>query len=252
MVRGLAATLLSLGTCVAFGAPAAAQAPPPRPPFTADRPGLGDGAGIVGRGLWQVEAGATIHAETYDEYLVGNALLRLGLAGLEVRVSVPPLLIRNQDTFLQVGDLAVGVKVPLELGGRWWRWAATGTLALPTGSELVKADGAGGAAGFIGEVELAGDVALAFNAGYGFLFDEPGGGTGSLVATPTFPVPGRPDLQAYVGYGLFLRPGDDEHFVEWGITRQVGPDRQWDLNAGYDPGSHTWFLGAGLAHRGGW
>ena len=48
-----------------------------------------------------------------------------------------------------------------------------------------------------------------------------------------------------------MRSGDDDIFVEWGLTRMQGADRQWDVNAGYDPGSHVWFLGIGLAQRGG-
>ncbi len=243
--------LIAIGSALALAVPASAQTPS-RATFSADRPWLGDRAAVLGEGLWQAEVGATIRAEEYDEFLVGSALLRAGLAGVELRVGIPPGLVRHEGGFLQLGDLGVGVKVPLDLGGAWWSWAAVGTLTLPTGDEDVSTGEAGGDATFVGEVELSGDVTLALNAGYGFLFDDATGGTVSFLATPAFPVPGSADLRAYLGVGSWVRSGDDELFVQWGLTRMAGPDRQWDLNAGYDPGSHVWFLGIGVADRRGW
>ncbi len=230
------------------GAAAAQDREPPRP-LSADRPGMGDKAGVLAPGVWQVEVGGTIEAQVNDEFLVGSALVRTGFAGVEMRLFLPSMLVRNQDQWLQLGDLGLGVKVPLDLGGAWWSWAAMGTLTLPTGSERVTADDAGGDAAFIGEVELTGDVTMAMNVGYGFLFGDLGGGAASLVVTPTFPFPGSGGLRAYAGYATRIRSGDDDQVIEWGLTRLGGPDRQWDLNAGYDPGSHNWFLGIGVAQR---
>jgi len=215
-------------------------------------PTLSDRAAILSPGLWQAELGSTIRAEVHDEFLVGSALLRASLAGVEMRFTLPAAYVRHSDSFLQLGDIGMGLKVPLDLGGAWWKWAALGTLNLPTGSEEVNAPSAGGDATFIGEVELAGDVTLALNAGYGFLFDDVGGGTVSFAATPAFPLPGSSGLRAYVGLSSYVRSGDDDFFVDWGLTRMDGTDRQWDLNAGYDPGSHVWFLGIGLANRRSW
>lgn len=237
----------------ALAAPAAAQTPgrtaPPRLP--ADRPGLGDRAVALGTGVWMAELGATIQAVVNDEYLVGETLVRTGLAGVEARLTVPSLHVRHGGDFLQLGDLGLGVKVPLDLGGAWWQWAALGTLTLPTGSgaEGVSERDPAVSGTFIGQVELAGDADLTLNTGWRFVFGDFGGGTWSLIATPTFPFPGHEDLRLYVGYAQFLRSGDDDHIVEWGLARMDGPDRQWDLNAGYDPGSHNWFLGVGVAAR---
>ncbi|HSW30665.1 MAG TPA: transporter [Longimicrobiales bacterium] len=255
LIRGLAGPARALGLSFAaallFGQHASAQTES-RPPFSADRPGLGDRAAVMREGLWQAELGATIRAEESDEFLLGSALLRTGFAGVEARFVIPSGLIRHEGSFLQLGDLGVGVKVPLELGGAWWSWAAQGTLTLPTGSDEVSTGEAGGDAAFIAQVELAGDVSLAMNAGYGFLFDDVVGGTGSLVVTPAFPFPGSSDLRAYLGLATYVRSGDDDLVVEWGLTRMEGADRQWDLNAGYDPGSHVWFLGVGVAERRVW
>lgn len=241
--------LTLLATLSSLAAPAAVTAQVTRPPLSADRPGLGDRAGVVAESVWQVELGGTIEAAVNDEFLVGSALLRTGFAGVELRVHVPSMYVRNQDQLLQLGDLGIGVKIPVELGGAWWSWAAMGTLTMPTGSQYVTANEAGAAATFIGEVELAGDAALALNTGYGFLFDDVGGGAVSLVVTPRFPFPGQEGLRMYAGYAARVRSGEDDHVVEWGLTRLEGPDRQWDLNAGYDPGSHNWFLGIGVAIR---
>jgi len=235
----------------ALAGPAAAQtqerAAPPRLP--ADRPGLGDGAVALGTGVWMAELGGTIQAVVNDEYLFSDALVRTGFAGVEMRLTVPSVHMRHGDEFLQLGDLGLGVKVPLDLGGAWWQWAALGTLTLPTGSEFVSAGDPALNATFIGQVELAADADLVLNTGWGFVFGDFGGGSWSLIATPTFPFPGREGVRFYVGYAGFIRSGHDDHIVEWGLTRMDGSDRQWDLNAGYDPGSHDWFLGVGVAAR---
>lgn len=217
--------------------------------LSSDRPGLGDGAHVVGQGVWQAEVGGTIEAATSDEYLVGSPLVRYGLASLEVRLFVPTLFALRGNDALQLGDLGVGVKVPLDLTGGGWRWAATGSLTLPTGSDAVSVRDPALAGALIGERALTDDVGFAFNVGYGFTTDDVDGGTLSLLATPTFPVPGKDDLSFYFGYAGFYRQGDDAHVLEWGLARLDGPDRQWDVNAGYDPGEHTWFLGVGLARR---
>ena len=245
--RGLA-VLSTAAAALAIAFPASAQTSPPGV-FSADRPWIGQRASVLGEGLWQAELGGTIRAETHDEFLVGSALLRAGLGGVEVRVTLPSGFVRHAGSFLQLGDLGVGTKVPLELGGAWWRWAAQGTLTLPTGSDRVSSGETGGDATLIGELEMAGGVSLALNAGYGFLFDDVTGGSLSFLATPAFPFPGSSDLCAYLGIATWVRSGDDDLFLEWGLTRMDGPDRQWDLNAGYDPGSHVWYLGIGVADR---
>jgi len=255
LTRSLATVTRALGLSFAAallsGLNASAQTAS-RPPFSADRPWLGDRAAVMGQGLWQAELGATIRAEESDEFLLGSALLRTGFAGVEARFVIPSGFIRHEGSFLQLGDLGVGVKVPLELGGAWWSWAAQGTLTLPTGSDEASFGEAGGNATFIGQLEMAGDVSLLLNAGYGFLLDDVAGGTGSLVVTPAFPLPGSSDLRAYLGLATYVRSGGDDLVVEWGLTRMEGTDRQWDLNAGYDPGSHVWFLGVGVTERKGW
>lgn len=227
---------------------AQAQAGPPPDVLASDRPGLGDGAHVLAPGVWQGEFGATIQAAFADDYLVGSSLLRVGFSAWELRVYVPDVVGLHADEFLRLGDLGVGAKFPLDFGGGW-RWAGTGLLTLPTGAHSLTADDPGGAGSLIAERSLSSTVGIALNAGYGFLFNDLGGGTLSFLATPTFALPDTDGLSVYVGYAGYVREGDDAHWLEGGVTKRDGPDRQWDVNAGYDPGGHVWFLGVGLAVR---
>ena len=234
-----------------LGLPASAssQAREPAATLSSDRPGLGDGAHVLAPGVWQFELGGFVQSDVGDDYLVGRSLIRVGFSALEVRIFVPDLVALNQGNFLRLGDLALGVKVPLDFGTASWRWAATGSFTLPTGSQELSAGDPTGFLSLIGETSFSESVALALNAGYGSRFNDLGGGALSLVVTPTFAVPGQDGLSAYLGYAGLIREGDDLHIVEWGFAKVTGPDRQWDVNAGYDTGNHTWFLGAGLAVR---
>ncbi|HSG48336.1 MAG TPA: hypothetical protein VLA43_11020 [Longimicrobiales bacterium] len=216
--------------------------------ISSDRPGLGDGAHVLAPGVWQGEFGGTIQAQYDDDFLVGSSLLRIGFSALELRVYLPDAVSLHEGDFLRFGDLGVGAKFPLDLGGGW-RWAGTGLVTLPTGASALTADDPGGGGALIAGRSLSSSLSLTFNAGYGFLFNDLGGGTLSFVATPTLAVPGYEGLSVYAGYATYIREGDDAHYVEGGFARLSGPDRQWDVNAGYDPGAHVWFLGVGLAVR---
>lgn len=230
-------------------APATSLAQDREPPALAsDRPGLGDAAHVLAPGTWQVEAGLTIDAQVNDEFLVGGALVRMGFSSFEMRLFVPTLYVKEGSDFLQLGDLGVGVKVPLDLGGGW-RWAATGTFTLPTGADGVSAEDPSLGGALVAETAVTDALGFAVNVGYGATFQDFGSGTLSLIATPTFAVPGREGLSAYLGYAGFLHEGEDDHFLEWGLARLDGTEKQWDLNAGYNLGRDTWFLGVGVAVR---
>jgi len=151
--------------------------------------------------------------------------------------------------FLRFGDVGVGAKFPLDFGGGW-QWAGSGLMTLPIGARSLSAADPTAAGSIIAERSLSSTVSLALNAGYGFLFEDFGGGTLSFLATPTFALPETDGLSLYAGYAGYIRQGDDSHWLEAGVTKLDGPDRQWDVNAGYDPGGHVWFLGVGLAVRG--
>lgn len=219
------------------------------PTISSDRPGLGDGAWVLAPGVWQVEIGGTLQSVPNDHYLVGSSLVRVGLSSLELRVYVPDVVSQRQGDFLRLGDLGVGAKIPLDLGGEGWRWGVEGAATLPTGSASVSAGDATASATMLAETDLGDGVVLALNMGYGFVFSDSGSGVFSLLATPSFPVPGKEGLSAYAGYAGYYGRGDDAHYVEGGVYKLDGADRQWDVNAGYDPNGHVWFLGVGMAQR---
>jgi hypothetical protein len=248
--RRLAVRALRLGLFMALAMPVGLSAQRTRgATIASDRPGLGNGAYVMAPGEWQAELGGTIEARPNDEFLVGSALVRIGFEALELRVFVPSIYGLYSDDFLEIGDLGIGAKIPVELAVEGWRWAATAALTVASGTDAVSAGDTGGRAGFVGETSLSETVGLALNAGYGFGFDHFGDGTLSLLATPTFALTAFEGLSLYVGYAAYLRPGDDAHVIEWGLAKMKGADRQWDLNAGYDRGGNTWFLGVGVAQR---
>ncbi|GMV03898.1 MAG: hypothetical protein AMXMBFR53_01800 [Gemmatimonadota bacterium] len=248
-MRSATSYLLLLVAALSAPAGAGAQAATREPPtLVSDRPGLGDAAHVLGPGVWQGEAGVTIDAQVNDEFLTGSVLVRRGFRDLEVRLLVPTLVVKEGSDLLQLGDLGVGVKVPLELGGGW-RWAGTGRFTLPTGSEGISAEDPGVGASLIGERSVTERLGFAFNAGYGGTFGDFGAGTLSLIATPTLAWPGREGLSVYAGYAGFVREGEDDHFLELGFAQAKGADRQWDLNSGYNFGRNTWFLGIGMSVR---
>jgi hypothetical protein len=216
--------------------------------ISSDRPGLGDGAYVLVPGEWQVEVGGTVESGASDSYLLGSSLMRMGLPSLELRLYLPNLVSFYQDEPLRLGDLGFGAKVPLALGAGW-RWSAEGVVTLPTGARALSAGDPGVSASMLAETDLGDGVVLALNAGYGFITSDAGAGTVSLLATPTFPIPGHEGLSAYAGYAAYLTSGDDAHYLEAGLARLDGADRQWDANAGWDPDGHAWFVGVGVAQR---
>jgi len=234
-----------------LGLPASAssQAREPAATLSPERPGLGDVSHVLAPGVWQLEVGGTIQADVGDDYLVGSSLLRFGFSALELRIFLPDVAALHESNFLGLGDLGLGVKLPMKLGAESWRWAATGSVRFPTGSEALSANATTGFVSVVGETAVTETLGFIMNIGVGAPFDDPGGGTLTLIATPILAVPGHDGLAVYLGYAGFVREGDDDHVIEWGLAKLDGPDRQWDVNAGYDPGGHDWFLGAGLALR---
>ncbi len=238
-----AAVLLAL-----LPAALAAQDRNPAGILVPDRPGLGDGMWVVAPGVVQAEAGATLESAGGDRSGVGSALVRLGFAPLELRVQLPSLLLSTGPDDVEVGDLGLGVKVPLSWGGSW-RWSVVGGATFATGTNGGTAGGTTGFGTLVGETSLTELLGFALNVGYTAPFDEGGDGTASLIATPLFPLSGR--LAGYLGYAGFfeLGPASDGHFVEWGVTGTVGADTQWDLNAAREIDGDRWFFGVGLSRR---
>lgn len=230
----------------AFPAPAlSAQDRAPSEVIGSDRPGLGDGAHVVGTGVWQFELGLAAQGPG-DTEAVGSALVRRGLAPLELRFYLPSPILSEGDDRTQFGDLGVGVKAGMSEGERW-RWSAVGGLTLPTGSDAATADDPTAFVTLVGETALSERIAFALNLGYASRFDAFDDGTLSLIATPSLAL--GDGLSAYAGYAGFFAPGPDAHFLEGGLALASRADVQLDVNGGWDVDSDAWFAGLGVAIR---
>jgi hypothetical protein len=239
------ALALPLAACLAPSA-LAGQARQPAPGILSDRPGLGDGSWVLAPGVWQAEAGTTIQGVSGDEVGLGSVLLRWGLDPLEVRFYLPDLLLSVPGAGTEVGDVGLGVKVPVT-SGEAWAWAVVGGTRLPTGTDAVGAGDPTGFATVVGETSLAPDVGFALNLGWAGRYDDADDGAFALIATPSLALSER--TSAYAGYAGFFTVGKPAHFIEAGVAGSLGPDLQWDVNSGANLAANDWFLGVGLSRR---
>lgn len=223
-----------------------AQSRDPAPGIFSDRPGIGDGAWVVAPGVWQAEVGLTLQDVGPDRIGAGSALVRFGLPPLEIRFYLPSPLFSVEPDGTEVGDLGLGVKVPVVLGESW-RWSVVGGATLPTGTDGGTADQATGFATVVGETSLTEAVGFALNAGVSSPFETGELATLSLIPTLSTGLTGT--VSGYAGYAGFFQDSGDQHWLEAGIAGTAGPDLQWDLNSAYDVENETWFLGVGLAKR---
>ncbi len=214
----------------------------PSPTIVSDRPGLGNGARVVGPGVWQLETGATLTDSGPDRFASGSALLRVGLSNLELRLTLPsPQVSDSGDA--EVADLGLGFKLPL--GNDAWRWGLVGDVTLPTGSDAATADEVTGSLTLVGETALGDSTGLTVNLGAAVGEDS----DRTLILIPTLSYPIASNVSGYAGYGGYFNDARDEHWVETGLAFSAGADLQWDINSAYDVENDQWFLGVGLSWR---
>ena len=236
--------------------------------ISSDRPGLGDGVGVLGYGMWQVEGGVEVSGSDPTEVRLGQVLFRLGFLPFEARFKLNSVVLDDLDrTEAGWEDVQIGFKMPLGSASGSWTWAATGEVGLPLGKGVYTESDATVGAAFIGETSLSDAATLTLNGGYSFPFDGPIDGTVSLIVTPTFQMPSSDALSWYVGYAGFYGLADADfvmvdgegvydgpraqtfHFLETGLAWRVGRTVQLDLNSGYDLEGERWFFGVGVAAR---
>ena len=244
MIR-CASTLLLCGAV--FGAAIPSSAQQVAETILPDRPGLGDGAHVLGPGVLQVEVGLETAFGTGPNVLsFGQSLVRYGVGGIELRLLPGSILMMDAD--LGVSDPAVGLKVPL-VSGDGPRVSTVLAASIPVGSRAYSSAETSGAATLVGEFTLTGTLGLALNAGYSFPFEHADDGSVGVIITPGMSVTGVEGLALYGGYAGSFGPGRDTHIVEAGLAYASDADTQLDLNWGIDTDSRRWFLGAGVAHR---
>lgn len=225
---------------------AADSAREPAPALSSDRPGLGDGTWVLAPGVWQAELGATARETGADRIGEGTALLRVGLSSTELRVYLPSPFLSVEGAGTELGDLGLGLKVPLARSMDW-RWSVVAGATVPTGTDAVSADEAGGFATLVGETSLTERLALAINAGTSLTFDRADEATFSFIPTLSWPLAGK--VSAYAGYAGYFGDDGDQHWLETGVAIGESADLQWDINSAYDTENDAWFLGVGVSIR---
>ena len=136
-----ALVLLLSGALLSSATPARAQEVAET--IVPDRPGLGDGAHVVGAGVVQVEVGVEAAIGSGgDVFTFGQSLVRYGVGGIEIRIFPGSVLIADDER--GAPDPGVGLKVPLSTGDGPL-FSAVLSTTLPVGSAAFSAGEARGA-----------------------------------------------------------------------------------------------------------
>jgi hypothetical protein len=231
-----------------------------------DRPGLGDGSGIVGRGVWQVETGWSFESDregdaTLHELALPLALFRVGISDrFEMRVSADGLL---SDTSSSPGsarvsgrsDLEVGAKVKLvEAAKAGFELSVLPIVSLPIGSNAFSSGGYDPTVEFAWAQSLPRDVSLSGNVTVASLSEDDHHFTQHIFTLSV-------DRDIASGWNGFLeafrassfeRDGDAVWIVDSGATHRLGRQAQFDISVGrgMTDAAPDWFISAGLSWRG--
>ncbi len=241
----LAVTLLA-GLTSGHAASGLAETRQPAASITSDRPGLGDGAGVVGPGVWQAEMGLTFRDTGPQRLGEGTALVRGGFSAAELRLYLPTPSYSNDTDSAELGDIGVGFKLPIS-ESEAWRWSLVGGAFFPTGTDGATADETSGFATLAGETSLSDNLFLALNGGVSQSFETSDGTTWSFL--PTFSTGITDTVSAYAGYAGYYSDDGDEHWGEAGIFVSLSPDVEWGINSAYDVENDAWFIGVGFSKR---
>lgn len=222
--------------------------------IASDRPGIGSGAFVLDAGTFQLETGlAYASTSSVDAYSFGQALVRIGVPGVELEILANSFVVTRGDQPSSVlddegfQDLGFGIKAPLArgLGGRA-NLSVQGILTAPTGSDGFTSDEWVPALVLLADLGLSERLGVGVNVGYqagpGVLSEVT-----SVIVTPSVSLGGG--VGAYAGWAGAFTSGTDTHFAEAGFVYLANADIQLDLNAGWDVDRDDWFLGAGLALR---
>jgi hypothetical protein len=231
-----------------------------------DRPGLGDGSGIVGRGVWQIESGWSFESERQDgsvlhELALPLALFRVGITDrFELRVGADGLL---SDTSSSPGSRRLSGRSDVEVGAKLKLFASARTgfelsvlpiVSLPIGSNAFTSGG------YDPTVEIAWTQSLPRG------FSLSGNVTAASVSEDDhrfthhiFTLSIDRDLAAgWNGFAeafqasSFERDGGAVWIVDAGATHRLGRQAQFDVSMGrgVTAAAPDWFVSAGVSLRG--
>ena len=231
-----------------------------------DRPGLGDGSGIVGRGIWQIENGWSFESERQDgavlhELALPLALFRMGVTDrFELRVSADGLL---SDTSSSPGsrrlsgrsDVEVGAKLKLiESARTGFELSLLPIVSLPIGSNTFTSGGYDPTAEFAWTKSLPRGVSLSGNVTTASVSEDHHRFTQHILTLSV-------DRDLAAGWNGFAeafrasslqRDGAAVWILDTGATHRLGRQAQFDISVGrgVTAAAPDWFVSAGIALRG--
>jgi hypothetical protein len=216
-------------------------------PLVTDRPDFTESTVVVGRGVVQLEAGATSTWPKNSNRQQGPELLfRVGASNsVEFRLALPNLIRESLDGSSSTGTDAAsaGLKLQMTRGGQLGVAVLAGA-SIPTGNES------------FGKGDLTPDLRVAVDHSFGHLtlaamssaiFGDKTSFEQTIVGS--FPI--LKSLGAFVEYaGAFASGADTEHVAHAGLAWQLNPDLQVDIHGGRSiRGDAVPFLGAGISAR---
>jgi hypothetical protein len=231
-----------------------------------DRPGLGDGSGIVGRGVWQIESGWSFESARHDDAVLHElslplALFRVGVTDrFELRVSADGLL---SDTSSSPGskrlsgrsDVEVGAKLKLfESARAGFELSVVPTVSLPIGSNDFTSGGYDPTVEFAWTRSLSHGFSLSGNVTTTSVSEDDHRFTQHIVTLSV----DRDVAAGWHGFAeafrasSFERGGTAVWILDTGATHHLGRQAQFDVSIGrgVTAAAPDWFVSAGISLRG--
>lgn len=246
-------------------ATAEAQEPGVEPAtISANRPGFGETADVVGRGIFQVESGMVFDGDHVDDFTARTItapayLVRLGLTSrLELQVASEGMFSRSisapglSSSVSGRADVDLGIKAKLATEAEAGvNVAVLGTLNLPTGAEGFTSGG------YDPGVKLALGKSLpgGMSVGGNVQLASATAGEGRVLQHALSGVVARAFSGGWAAFGEVYRqsagPGATATSMDAGVSRVVGSNLQLDFSVGRGlAGPATdWFVALGVAVR---
>lgn len=226
--------------------------------FSSDRPGFANGSFITPQKMLGFESGFQFSSgNNFTQVDVGQLLLRQGInTNLELRLALNSISFRSVDqpgnisNLNQNGfqDISVGAKYNLIAGNEdKANVSILGQLNFPVGSDAFSSQKAIPTFSLLTDYGVSEKMAITGNLGYSFQNDFVDDVV-TLILTPTFSVSEDGSVNVFLDYaGFYSGNGNNQHFLEGGITKKSNSGTQLDLNFGYDLESEFLFAGLGFA-----
>jgi hypothetical protein len=211
--------------------------------IVADRPGLADGSTTVGRGVTQLETGATAEGGD-EEHFALPTLLRFGITDrFELRIASDVVGWTSDD-----GDLApisAGFKLRLRDGA--FPLSLIASVQPPSGGGSLRSTAFESEARLVSDIELAEGLSLTPNIGLALV---EGGDAAAIFAASLEREMGR--ALPFIDFETTISGGDTSMIADAGVAWVVRPNTQLDLSAGLNVLGDEypdWFIAAGYSRR---